>query len=115
MVNTVVVMGRLTRSPEMSFTAGGKPVARMRVAIPRQAGDGAEFVDAVAYDALADACSTYLVRGRRVGVVGRLVHEEWDAPDGGRRERVVIVCRDVEFIDAPPAGADKPAAVSAAS
>ena len=113
-MNTVVVMGRLTRAPEMAFTTGGKPVARMRLAIPRPGDDGAEFVDTVAYDGLADACGLYLARGRRVGVVGRLVHEEWDAPDGSRRERVVIVARDVEFIDAPPQAQQKPAASVAA-
>ncbi len=113
-MNTVVVMGRLTRAPEMAFTTGGKPVARMRLAIPRPGDDGAEFVDTVAYDGLADACGLYLARGRRVGVVGRLVHEEWDAPDGSRRERLVIVARDVEFIDAPAAAQEQSAARVAA-
>ena len=113
-MNTVVVMGRLTRAPEMAFTTGGKPVVRMRLAIPRPGDDGAEFVDTVAYDGLADACGLYLARGRRVGVVGRLVHEEWDAPDGSRRERVVIVARDVEFIDAPAAAQEQSAASVAA-
>jgi single-strand DNA-binding protein len=104
-LNVVMVMGRLTRDPDLSQTGGGKPVAQMRLAVPRypvgRAERRADFVDVVVYEGLATVCARHLRKGRRVGVVGRLAHEEWESQAGERRQRLTIVAREVDFLDAP--------------
>ena len=110
-LNVVMVMGRLTRDPDVSQTGGGKPVAQMRLAVPRRPAGrverGADFVDVVVYDGLATVCGEHLRKGRRVGVVGRLAHEEWEGQDGQRRQRLTIVAREVDFLDGPTRDGDE--------
>ena len=68
-MNSIQLIGRLTRDPELRSTKSGKPVANMRFAVPRRDRDAAPvYVDVVAYDALAEICAEHLEKGRQVAV-----------------------------------------------
>jgi len=97
-MNTVQLIGRLTRDPE-AHEGNGHQVARMRVAIQGRDRDAEpDHVDVVAFDGLAATCLEYLAKGRQVGVVGRLNYSEWEAEDGSRRSRLQFIAREVEFL-----------------
>jgi single-strand DNA-binding protein len=101
-VNAINLTGRLTHDPERRETASDKTVVQMRLAVPRAKARGereAVFVDVVSFDGLAAVCATYLTRGRKVAVTGRLEQDEWQASDGTRRSRHYVVASDVEFLD----------------
>jgi single-strand DNA-binding protein len=102
-MNSVQLIGRLTRDPDAEQTAGGTPVTTFRLAIDRLGRKGADFVTVKTWDRVAEATAEHLTRGRRVAVQGRLAHEEWVGSDGRRAERLTVVADRVEFLDAPAA------------
>ena len=105
-MNSVQLIGRLTRDPDAKHTTGGTAVTTFRVAIDRRGREGADFVSVETWHRLAEAAAEHLTRGRRVAVQGRLAHEEWVASDGRRAERLTVVADRVEFLDAPTASKD---------
>jgi len=106
-LNHVALVGRLTRDPELRYSAAGEPVCAMRLAVTSRArsGEGWEdrpnFLDVSAFGRSAEACAEHLRKGRRVAVAGRLAWREWRADDGSRREAVQIVAQAVQYLDAP--------------
>jgi single-strand DNA-binding protein len=96
--------GRLTTDPELHDRAGTQ-VGRLRLAIQRPRKDGedrsADYVDITVFGNQAEVCNQYLAKGRRVAVEGRLQHSEWQADDGGRRQKLEVIARSIEFLDAP--------------
>ncbi len=103
--NRVVIMGHLTRDPEVRQVAGGKAVAGLGVAINdsyRNAkGETVEkpcFVDVVVWGATAEACGKYLKKGRPVLVDGRLQFDEWETPKGETRNRLKVRAESVQFL-----------------
>ncbi len=100
-MNSVQLIGRLTRDPDADHTTSGTPVTTFRLAIDRPAHNGADFVTIKTWERLAEVTSEHLARGRRVAVQGRLAHEEWIGSDGRRAERLTVVADRVEFLDAP--------------
>jgi single-strand DNA-binding protein len=101
-MNSVILIGRLTADP--ATHAGEKhESATFRLAVPRKATDGADFVDIVTFDKLAANCGEWLSKGREVSVVGRLHLNEWTSRDGEKRSRLQVVADAVEFLDAPKA------------
>ena len=112
-LNHVAVVGRLTRDPELRYTAGGEAVCLMRVAVTGRARaddgwtDRPNFLDVTVFGRPAEACAEHLRRGRRVGVTGRLAWREWRTQDGGRREAVQIMAHAVQYLDPPPGGDDE--------
>ena len=112
-LNKVMVIGNLTRDPEMRATTAGSSVCTFGVATNRiwtnqQTGERqeeAEFHNVVAFGRLAEICSQYLGRGRKVYVEGRMKTREWQAQDGARRNRTEIVCENMIMLDRAPGGA----------
>ena len=104
-MNSINLIGRLTREPELDQTKGGTAVCRMRLAVPRRKKDGkdqgAVFVNVVAYGGLAGSCADYLSKGRQVGVSGRLEYREWTGPDGSHHSVHEVVADHVEFLGHP--------------
>jgi single-strand DNA-binding protein len=98
----ITITGRLTTQPVTRSTQSGSTVTSLRVAIPRPRKDGtdqgADFVDATVFGPQADSCATYLAKGRRIAVDGQLHHSEWDS-DTGRRQKLEVIARNVEFLD----------------
>lgn len=103
-MNTVQITGNLTQRPEQRETRSETTVAQMRVAVPRPRKNGedqgADFVDVTVFGTQADNCLRYLTKGRKIAVEGRLHHSEWDS-DTGRRQKLEVVARFVEFLNTP--------------
>lgn len=108
--NQAIVMGNLTRDPELRTTPGGQPVASFAVATNRSWVDGTgdrkeavEYHEIVAWGKLGELANQYLGKGRKVMVVGRLQTQSWEK-DGVKRQRTEIVASDINFLDRPGEG-----------
>ena len=105
MLNHIVIMGRLTRDPELRTTQGGVNVASFSVAVERDFGnrDGGErqtdFIDCVAWRQTADFVSKYFNRGRMAVVSGRLQSRKWETKEGEKRTSWEVVADNVYFGD----------------
>ena len=96
-MNNVALVGRLTRDPELrSMNGSDRSVCDLRIAVDNGKHDPT-FVDVSTFDKSAEACAEHLSKGRQVAVDGRLVYNEWEAEDGGKRSKHSIVGR-VEFL-----------------
>lgn len=105
--NQAIVMGNLTRDPELRATPGGQQVASFAVATNRvwtdpsgERKEATEFHEIVAWGKLGELSAQYLTKGRKVMVVGRLQTQSWEK-DGVKRQRTEIVAQDVNFLDGP--------------
>ncbi len=107
MLNRIILIGRLTREPEMRYTTGaGKPVATFTIAVDRgfqQAGRDkeADFIRIVCWEKLAETCKKYLVKGQLVAVEGRLQIRNWETPQGEKRTIAEVRADSVKFLDKP--------------
>ncbi len=103
-INQVILMGRLTRDPELRTTPNGKSICSFSLAVDRQFSqdDVADFFNVTAWDKLGDLVNQYLSKGRRCLVQGRLRQDSWDDKETGKkRSRVEVVATDVTFLDGP--------------
>ena len=103
MLNHIVIMGRLTRDPELRYTQSQTPVASFRVAVDRDYApkDGGErqtdFIDCVAWRSTAEFVSKYFQKGSMTVVSGRLQIREYTDRDGNRRTAAEIVADNIYF------------------
>lgn len=102
--NKVILIGRLTRDPELRYTNAGKPVANFSLAVDRPKGQGQEketdFFDCVLWGQTAEFASKYASKGRMVCVEGRLQSRSWDdANTGQKRKTIEVVCNDMRLLD----------------
>jgi single-strand DNA-binding protein len=102
-INQVILMGRLTRDPEVRTTASGKTITSFSLAVDRGGQDDqADFFDITAWEKLGELVSQYLSKGRRCLVQGRLRQDSWDDKETGKkRSKVEVVATDVTFLDGP--------------
>jgi single-strand DNA-binding protein len=118
-LNKVMLIGRLTRDPEMRYTPSGQPVTSFSIATNRYGsgpdGERREFTDyhnIVAWNIgkrnLAELVAQYLRKGSQVYVEGRLQTRSWEGQDGQKRRATEVVAGDVQFLDSRPAGAGAP-------
>lgn len=105
-INQVILMGRLTRDPEMRTTTTGKSIASFSLAVDRQTQDDqADFFDITAWEKLGELANQYLSKGRRCLVQGRLRQDSWDDKETGKkRSRIEVVATDITFLDGPQDG-----------
>ena len=104
MLNHIVLMGRLTRDPELRRTGSGVAVASFTLAVDRDyAAQGAEketdFVDIVAWRSTAEFVSKYFTKGRMAVVSGRLQIRNWQDKEGNKRRSAEVVADNVYFGD----------------
>ena len=105
MLNHIVIMGRLTRDPELRRTGSGIAVASFTVAVDRDFGgrDGGEketdFIDCVAWRQTGEFVSKYFTKGRMIVVSGRLQIRSWTDKDGNKRRTAEVVADNVYFGD----------------
>lgn len=104
--NQVILVGNLTRDPELKTIPSGQNVASFAIATNRtwsdQSGETQEAVDfhnIVAWGKLADLAGQYLAKGRKVLVMGRLQTRSWDGEDGKKNYRTEVVASEVNFLD----------------
>ena len=119
-INHVVIVGRLTKDPDLSYTQSGAAVCKFSIAVNRSSGsrqsqapggavdpsgasgatatdDSTSFFNVVTWNKTAEICKEYLSKGRQVGIDGRLQQRRWSAEDGTRRSVVEIVANTVQF------------------
>ncbi|EGK10370.1 single-stranded DNA-binding protein [Kroppenstedtia eburnea] len=104
MLNRVVLIGRLTRDPELRYTPGGVAVTSFNLAVNRrftnQQGDReADFIDIVAWRQLAETVANYMKKGRLVAVEGRLQIRSYENQEGRRIKVAEVVAENVQFLE----------------
>jgi single-strand DNA-binding protein len=105
-INRVVLIGNLTRDPDLRHTPSGMAVCSLRLAVNTRRKDGASgqwiekpnYFDVTVWGNQGENCAQYLAKGRPVGIDGRLEWREWDASDGTKRQAVEIVADTVQFL-----------------
>ena len=102
--NKVILMGNLTKDPEVRFTPGGTPVATLALAVNRRYKQGEElkdevcYVDVVVFGKQAENCGQYLSKGHGVIIDGRLQQRRWETDDGQKRSKHEVVAQTVTFM-----------------
>lgn len=103
-LNKIVLMGRMTRDPELHTTGSGTPVVTFSLAVDRDTKnqDGereTDFIDVVAWRSTATFVSQYFSKGRMAVVEGRLQIRDWTDKDGGKRRSAEVIANNVYFGD----------------
>ena len=98
-MNKAMIIGNLTRDPELRTTASGISVCTFTVAVTRPfKRDETDFLPVVTWRGLAENCSKFLAKGRKVGVSGHIQTRQYDDKNGVRRYVTEIIADDVEFL-----------------
>lgn len=118
-INRVIIVGNLTRDPELRHTPSGTALCKLGVAVNDRIKQGEEWVDkanffdVTVWGAQAESCSRYLSKGRQVAIDGRLDYQTWEK-DGQKRSKIEIVAQNVQFLGGrQDAGESQEAPVSA--
>ena len=104
-INRVVLVGNLTRDPELRHTPSGTAVCSLRLAVNTRRKDESgqwtdkpNYFDITVWGQQGENCAQYLAKGRPVGIDGRLEWREWEAQDGSKRQAVEVVADNVQFL-----------------
>ncbi len=104
MFNKIILIGNLTRDPEMRYTPQGTSVCTFGMAVNHRYKQGDElkeettFINVVVFGKQADTCGQYLNKGRMVLVEGRLQERRWETEEGQQRSRHEVVAQTVRFL-----------------
>jgi single-strand DNA-binding protein len=106
-LNKVLLIGNLTKDPELRYTPNGTAVANLRIAVNRKFKDRTGelkedtcFVTVTAWDKQAEICNQYLQKGRPIFVEGILQSRSWDTPDGQKRSTIDVRAERIQFMGA---------------
>ncbi len=109
--NKVILVGNLTKDPELRYTPDGTAVADLRLAVTerytRRDGNQTEntlFIDVVVWRRQAETACEYLSKGRPILVEGRLQMDEWENQQGEKRTKIRVVAQRVQFLGGPRGG-----------
>ena len=99
MINKAILMGRLTRDPELRHTGSGTPVCSFSVAIDNGYGDNrsTDFINCVAWNKTAEFVDKYFTKGRMIIVIGRIQTRTWEDRDGKKNYVTEVVASEVAF------------------
>jgi len=109
-INKVVLVGRLTRDAEQSYTQSGFALLKFSIAVNRRRKQGdqwvdeANFFDVTAFGRQGEAIAAYMTKGRQVAVEGQLRQDRWEAQDGSKRSKVYIDANYVQLIGGRDSG-----------
>ena len=103
MLNRIVIIGRLTRDPELRSTANGTPVCTFTLAVDRSFKSASgeretDFIPVVVWRQLGETCGRYLAKGKLAAVDGRLQIRTYQAQDGSKRTAAEVVAENVRFL-----------------
>lgn len=112
-INRVVLVGNLTKDPELRHTPSGTAVCSLRLAVNTRRKDGAtgewtekpNYFDITVWGNQGENCAQYLSKGRPVAIDGRLEWREWEAQDGTKRQAVEVIADTVQFLGGKSDGA----------
>ena len=104
-INHVILVGRLTRDPELSYTPSGTAVCKFSIAVNRSSGSSSDsngsnstnYFNIVTWNKTAEICKEYLSKGKQIGIDGRLQQRRWEGQDGIKRNTVEIIANNVQF------------------
>lgn len=110
-MNKVILVGNLSRDPELTTTNGGISVCRFTIAVQRrfQNAEGereADFINVVVWRGQAENCHKFLKKGSKCGVIGRLQTSSYEGQDGNRRFVTEVIADEIEFLTTKTAGGD---------
>ncbi len=99
MINKAILMGRLTRDPELRHTGTGTPVCSFSIAIDNGYGENrqTDFINCVAWNKTAEFVSNYFAKGRMIIVIGRISTRTWESQDGKKNYVTEVVASEVSF------------------
>jgi single-strand DNA-binding protein len=107
-LNKVILIGNLTRDPELRFTPSGSPVAGFGLAVNRtytnkqgERVENTDFFNIVVWAKLAELCAEYIRKGSPVAIEGRLQSRSWETEEGQKRSVVEVVAENVQFLGRP--------------
>ncbi len=104
MFNKIILIGNLTKDPEVRYTPQGTSVCNFRIAVNHRFKQGEEvkketmFIDVVVFGKQADTCGQYLNKGSGCLVEGRLQERRWETEDGHQRNKYEVVAQNVRFL-----------------
>lgn len=103
--NKVILMGNLTRDPELRYTPNGSAVVHFGLAVNRkyvskegEKKDEVDFFDVEAWDKQAELCSEYLSKGSGIFLEGRLKQDRWEDESGSKRSKIKIIAMSIQFL-----------------
>jgi single-strand DNA-binding protein len=103
-INSVSIIGRLTRDAELKFTAGGGAVCNFSIAVNRRRKNGdqwedeANFFDIVLFGKQGESLHQYLKKGKQIAIGGELKQDRWQTPEGQNRSKVVIIANLIQLL-----------------
>ena len=102
-MNKCILIGNLTKDPELTTTSNGVAVCRFTIAVSRRYSNAegereTDFLNIVVWRSLGENCHKFLKKGSKVGVVGNIQNRSYDATDGSKRYITEIVAEEVEFL-----------------
>lgn len=103
-MNTITLIGRLVRDPDLRYTQNGTAVCNMTIAVDRpftnQNGEKeVDFIDIVVWRKAAENVAKYMTKGKRIGVVGSLQVRSYEDKEGVKRKAVEVLAGNIEFLD----------------
>lgn len=113
-MNLAIIIGNLTRNPELRYAPSGMPVATLGLASNRKFKQGEElkeevtFIDIVVFGKMAESVCQYKQKGDKICVTGRISQNRWETEDGQKRSKHQIVATSVEFLGAKREGGGDP-------
>jgi len=99
--NKVILLGNLTRDPELKYVQTGSPVCDFGLATNKKNKEGQEttcFVEITTWGTLAENCAQYLKKGSLALVDGELTYETWDGQDGSKRSKLKVTAWNIQFL-----------------
>lgn len=110
-MNKAIIIGNLTKDPELTQTTSGISVCRFSLAVSRKFTNAegereTDFLNIVVWRNLAENCAKYLKKGSKAAVTGSIQTRSYDAQDGSKRYVTEIVAEEVEFVGAKMTGAE---------
>ena len=111
-MNRVILVGRLTRDPELRNTNSGVPVASFTIAVNRTFASAngereADFINCIAFNKQAENLQKFIKKGGLVGVDGRIQTRNYNAADGSKRYVTEVICENVHFLEPKSSGANQ--------
>lgn len=99
--NKIILVGNLTRDPEIRYVGSGAAVTKFTLAVNRRSKQGEEtdFIDCVAWEKLAETCNTYLKKGSSCLVEGRLSIRSYETKEGEKRKAAEVVLNTMQMLD----------------
>lgn len=113
-MNKVILMGRLTKDPEVRYTQSGEPMAIARYTLAvnkrfkKQGEADADFIPCVAFGKQGEFAEKYLAKGRQIAVAGRIQVRNWEDNEGKKRTTTEVVVEEHYFAESKSDKADKP-------